>query len=142
MSILKSGIASAGIATAAAGFSGLLDYKGRRAEGQGAVSSAFNSLMWNVLPGVLFGGGPVLASIAKQLAFGSIPEIPTLMAGIAVASRNQESILRRSALPFSGYGYQPTAGAIQSMNRGLEALGKSRGLSSAHAGLAAQALRR
>jgi hypothetical protein len=118
---------------------GYLEYKSRVAEGESVPKSAFNTLFWNVMPTILF-QGPF--AIPKQIAFGLIPAIPQIMQGIRNGLRYGPENYRKSAMPFSNYGFVPTAGAVQAMQRGLEAMGGSRGLSQAHAALAAQALRR
>ncbi len=91
------------------------------------------------IPGMLM-GGPI--GLVAGYAISKIPEIPALIRGTNRFLNQQASYRRQSALPFGGYNWTPTAGAIESMNRGLNAMGSASNLTSTHAGLASMALRR
>lgn len=114
-------------------FQALESYDNEQSEPNLGLTAMFS------LPGLLMGGP---AGLAAGWAISKIPEIPSLIRGTNNFLKQQDMVRRQSALPFGGYNWAPTAGAIESMNRGLSAMGSSSNLTSTHAGLASMALRR
>lgn len=115
------------------------DYSNRRAEGKGVMTSAVGTTFNSLIPMALFQGprGWVYEGLYRAL-----PIVPSLVAAGSMMATERGVYMRKSALPFSNYGYQPTMGAIQAMQRGLERMSDVRGVTQAHASLASQALRR
>jgi hypothetical protein len=113
-----------------------MDYNSQVKEGNGKAAAAISSFGQNILPMMLFKSAPM------QMAFTMLPAVPSLLTAIQVNRANHESYVRNSSLPFSYNGFQPTVGAMQAMQRGMQAMGQAKGLSQTHSALASQALRR
>lgn len=119
-----------------AGIFGVGDYYSRRKEGESAFSAGANALLFGTLPSLLFD------NFFLDAAVGLVVASPDIIDGLNKLSRQSESIRRQSSTPLTGYGHQPTQAAMNMMQRGQEAMGNSRGVSTAHASLAAQAFRK
>lgn len=115
------------------------DFKTRVQNKQDPATAAIASFSMNILPAILFNGpGGMLYQTLWSLA----PQIPMLTSAVIQNRQQHSAYLRNSALPFSYNGFQPSASAMQSMQRGMDNLGQAKGLSATHSALAAQALRR
>lgn len=133
-------LSGSGIMSAAVGAGmTVLDYKVRKEQGQSGFTSAVASVASNLIPSLLFNGPRALL---YEGLYRALPLVPGAISLGYNAALDRGSYLRQSALPFSTYGYQPTAGAIQAMGRALRASGDMSSVGEAHASLASQALRR
>lgn len=134
-----SGKSMAGIGGVALAYGAVTDYKGRQEKGSSGLVAGIGTVVGNILPNLLISGPR--GAVYNALIYG-LPMIPAVAGAVAATSQSREQYIRRSAQPFTHYGYAPTMGAIQSMQRCAEQTSNMRGLSQTHAGLASQALRR